>query len=182
MLQKVPTIEPITLKQQQQVIERTADLLRQCQQHFGQTFRPIDIHFDLRGRTSGMYVVKNRQRYLRFNAFIFSKYFEDSLATTVPHEVAHYVADILFGLRNILPHGKEWQAVMHKLGVEPRVTGNYDLAGIPVKQQRRFAYNCDCMTHQLTTVRHNKISRGKAQYFCKKCGDRLNRQLTTLSP
>ncbi len=177
----MPIIEPINAEQQQQVINRTADLLRQCTQHFDHDFKPIEIRFDLRGRTSGMYVLKNRQRYLRFNPFIFAKYFEDSMATTVPHEVAHYVADMLFGFKNILPHGKEWQAIMGKLGVEPRVTGNYDLSGIAVKRQRRFTYVCECMSHELTAVRHNRISRGKAQYFCRKCGDRLSRELAALS-
>lgn len=175
-------IEPITTDQQQLVIERAADLLQQCQLHFGKTFQPIEIRFDLRGRTSGMYVLKQRQRYVRFNPFIFAKYFEDSMATTVPHEIAHYVADRLFGFRNIRPHGKEWQAIMHTLGAEPRVTGNYDLSGIPVKRQRRFTYNCDCMTHQLTTVRHNKITAGKAHYFCRKCDGKLIQDPRLLSP
>ncbi len=174
MNQKTPTIVPITPEQQQQVIERTSELLQQCQHHFGRAFKPIDARFDLRGRSSGMYVLKNKQRYLRFNPFIFAKYFDDSLATTVPHEVAHYVSDILFGIKNIRPHGKEWQTIMHKLGVEPKVTGNYDLSGIPIKQQHRFSYACDCMTHQLTTTRHNKIIAGKARYFCQKCDQQLN--------
>ncbi len=176
MNQEVPTIAPITSGQQRQVVNHVADLLHQCQQHFGQTFNPIDIRFDLRGRSSGMYVLKQKQRYFRFNAFIFAKYFDDSLATTVPHEVAHYVSDILFGIKNIRPHGKEWQAIMYTLGVEPKVTGNYDLSGIPLKRQRRFAYLCGCMTHQLTTVRHNKIASGKAHYFCQKCNGPLSRQ------
>ncbi|NOY71048.1 MAG: metallopeptidase (SprT family) [Gammaproteobacteria bacterium] len=174
MNQKTPTIAPITPEQQQQVIERTSELLQQCQHRFGRAFKPIDVRFDLRGRSSGMYVLKHKQRYLRFNPFIFAKYFNDSLATTVPHEVAHYVSDILFGIKNIRPHGKEWQAIMHKLGVEPNVTGNYDLSGIPIKQQHRFSYVCDCMTHQLTTTRHNKIIAGKARYFCQKCDQQLN--------
>jgi len=170
----MPTIEPITPEQQQQVVDRVADLLCQCQHHFGQAFDAVNTRFDLRGRSSGMYVLKNKQRYLRFNPFIFSKYFDDSLATTVPHEVAHYVSDILFGFKNIRPHGKEWQAIMLTLGVEPKVTGNYDLSGIPLKRQRRFDYACGCMTHQLTTVRHNKIATGKAHYFCQKCNGQLN--------
>ncbi len=179
MNQKIPAIDPITPGQQQQVIERTSDLLQQCQNHFGRAFKPIDLRFDLRGRSSGMYVLKHKQRYLRFNPFIFAKYFDDNLATTVPHEVAHYVSDILFGIKNIRPHGKEWQAIMHTLGVEPKVTGNYNLSGIPLKQQRRFAYACGCMTHQLTTTRHNKIITGKARYYCRKCDRQLSQKKST---
>ena len=170
------TVTPITTPQKQQIIERVAELLLQSAQHFDRSFKPIDIRFDLSGRVSGMYVRKHKQRYLRFNPYIFSKYFADSLTSTVPHEVAHYVADMIFGLRNIRPHGREWQAIMHKLGVEPRVTGNYDLDGIPVKRQRRFAYVCNCMSHQLTTVRHNRIVKKQARYFCRKCGVALTQQ------
>lgn len=170
------TVESITANQQQEVVERVSTLLLQCEQHFGQPFKPIEVRFDLRGRTSGMYVVKHKQQYMRFNPFIFSKYFEDSLDNTVPHEVAHYVSHILYGLKRIRPHGKEWKAIMHLLGAEPRVTGNYDLSGISVRRQRRFNYSCDCMTHQLTTVRHNKIAKGQSQYFCRKCDGKLLHQ------
>lgn len=167
------TIKPITSDQQQKVIERVSELLQQCGQHFNKSFKPVEIRFDLRGRTSGMYVVKNHQQYLRFNPFIFSKFFEDSLENTVPHEAAHYVAHVLFGIKNIRPHGKEWKSIMRMLGAEPRVTGDYDLSGISVKKQRRFDYDCDCMSHQLTTIRHNKVLQQKAYYICRKCGKTL---------
>ncbi|HEC19439.1 MAG TPA: metallopeptidase (SprT family) [Gammaproteobacteria bacterium] len=175
------TIEPINADQQQQVIRRVGELLQHCAQRLDHDFKPIECRFDLRGRSSGMYVIKNRQRYLRFNPFIFAKYFEDSLATTVPHEVAHYVADILFGFRHIRPHGEEWRDIMRLLGAEPRVTGNYDLTGLPVRQQRRFDYRCACMTHSLTTVRHNRIRRGQSEYVCRKCGEHLRRESTSLA-
>lgn len=168
-----PTIKPISLLQQQEIIERVADLLQQCAAHFNQTFKPIEIRFDLRGRTSGMFVVKHRKKYLRFNPFIFSKFFEDSLSNTVPHEVAHYVSHELFGIKNIRPHGTQWKSIMDKLGAEPKVTGNYDLSGISIRRQRRFDYACGCMSHQLTTVRHNKILQKKVYYTCRKCGENL---------
>jgi len=172
----MPIIEPITSSQQQNIIERVSDLLQQCQQHFNQPFKPIEIRFDLRGKTSGMYVVKNKQQYLRFNPLIFSKYFEDNLCNTVPHEVAHYVSHVLFGIKNIRPHGKEWKSIMQILGAEPRVTGNYDLSGIPFKRQRRFRYICNCMTHELTTIRHNRIVKNKSRYICRKCNGKLIQQ------
>ena len=172
----MPTIKPITSEQQQKIIDRVSDLLHQCGQHFDRPFKAIEIRFDLCGKTSGMYVVKHKQQYLRFNPYIFSKFFEDSLHNTVPHEVAHYVSHVLFGIKNIRPHGKEWKSIMHTLEAEPRVTGDYDLSGIPVKRQRRFNYVCDCMTHQLSTVRHNKIAKGQSQYFCRRCKRKLLQQ------
>lgn len=169
----MPTIPPITASQQQTVIERVAELLDQCEQHFNRPFAPIEIRFDLHGRVSGMYCVRRNQQWLRFNPFIFAKYFTDSLDNTVPHEVAHYVAQVLFGPNRIRPHGREWKSIMQKLGAEPRVTGDYDLAGIAVKRQRRFHYVCGCMSHQLTTTRHNKIVRGQSHYFCRRCNGEL---------
>lgn len=169
-------IEPINLHQQQQVIDRVAELLLQCEKKFARPFKTINIYFDLSGRTSGMYVVRNKQKYLRFNPFIFAKYFEESLATTVPHEVAHYISDVFYDIKHIRPHGKEWRSIMFSLGVEPEVTGNYDLAGVPVKRQRRFDYQCNCMSHQLTTTRHNKVINRKAVYCCQKCGAALTPQ------
>lgn len=174
-------VDPINLAQQQQIIERVTELLFQCEQHFSQALKPvsippIEVRFDLSGRASGMYVVKHRQKYFRFNAFIFAKYFDDGMATTVPHEVAHYVSDILFGIKNIRPHGKQWQSIMRFMGVAPKVTGDYDLTGVPVKRQRRFDYSCACMTHQLTTTRHNKVLKNKASYACQKCGEVLKQQ------
>lgn len=169
-------MEPINLSQQQQITQRVAELLIQCEQSFNHVFKPIEIRFDLSGRTSGMYVVKHKQKYLRFNAFIFAKYFDDALATTVPHEVAHYVSDILFNIKAIRPHGKEWQSIMHSMGVEPKVTSSYDLTDIPVKRQQRFDYACGCMSHQLTATRHNKVLRNAASYSCQKCGEVLKEQ------
>jgi SprT protein len=167
------TIEPINLNQQQQVIERVAELLLLCEWEFNHPLKPLEVRFDLSGRTSGMYVVKGKQKYFRFNPFIFSKFFEDGLATTVPHEVAHYVSDVLYSIKKIRPHGKEWQSIMQFMGVEPRVTGDYDLTGVPLKKQQRFDYACACMTHQLTTTRHNRVLKNKASYSCQKCGEKL---------
>ncbi|MGD8581085.1 MAG: SprT-like domain-containing protein, partial [Gammaproteobacteria bacterium] len=91
------------------------------------------------------------------------------IVSTVPHEVAHYVVDVLYGVMNVRPHGAEWQKVMFSLGAEPSVTGNYDLSGIPVRRQRRHTYQCACTIHQISAVRHNKIRLGKARYFCRYC-------------
>lgn len=170
-------VSPINHLQQQQVVERVNALLKLCEQHYARKFKPIEMHFDLRGRASGMYVLKNRDRYFRFNAFVFAKYFEDCLTTTVPHEVAHYVSDVLYGIKNIRPHGKEWKSIMHFLGVAPQVTGNYDLTGVPIKKQRRFDYACACMTHQLSSTRHNKILKKNINYLCKKCGQSLRQAI-----
>ena len=162
-------IRPITLSQQQQVIEATAAYIQRAAELLSQDFSMIPVTFNLRGRAAGMYRVKQDQREIRYNPYIFSKYFEDNLSNTVPHEVAHYVVDCCYGLHKVRPHGEEWQQLMIAFGVEPSVTCRYDLSGVPQRRQRRFDYRCDCRAHQLSTVRHNKVQRGTGRYLCKAC-------------
>ncbi|MCW9012870.1 MAG: SprT-like domain-containing protein [Gammaproteobacteria bacterium] len=166
-------IEPITAEQQAQVCQITDQCIERLANIHRINVPSIPVKFDLKGRASGMYMVRGRKRFIRYNPYLFARYFDDNLSTTVPHEVAHYVSDVLFGLKNIKPHGKEWQQLMLSLGVKPEVTGNYDLHGIPVRRQKRFNYQCGCQQHQLTTVRHNKIQAGKARYFCRQCGSQI---------
>lgn len=162
-------IEPIDAQQRTQVCQATARCLLRAGEHYRRDFAAIPVRFDLRGRAAGMYRVRNGQRCIRYNPYILARYFEAGLRQTVPHEVAHYVTDLLHGLRRVRPHGVEWQRVMQALGAEPRATGDYDLSGIPVRRQRRFPYRCNCRTHQLTTRRHNLVYRGEAAYLCRNC-------------
>jgi len=166
-------IKPISLAQQQQVTERTADVLRQAGEIYQRQFSSVAVAFDLKGKAAGMYCVRGRKRWIRYNPFIFAKYFTDNLETTVPHEVAHYVIDLLYGQSNVRPHGKEWSSLMLSLGVEPERTCEYDLDGIPVRVYRLFDYVCDCSRHQLSSRRHNRVERGQMQYFCKLCRQQL---------
>jgi len=113
-------IEPIDAGQQRAVHLATERCLRRAGELCGRDFASIPVTFDLTGRSAGMYRVRHGRRSIRYNPYLFAKYFEDNLAVTVPHEVAHYVTDMLYGLHRVRPHGMEWQAVMRSLGVEPR--------------------------------------------------------------
>jgi SprT protein len=166
-------IVPIDDAQQQAVRLATERCLHRAGELCRRDFASIPVSFDLTGRSAGMYRVRNGRRSIRYNAYLFAKYFEDNLAVTVPHEVAHYVTDMLHGLHRVRPHGKEWQAIMRSLGVEPRACGDYDLSGVPVRRQRRFTYVCGCTTHRLTAQRHNKVHRGEAIYRCRCCSGPL---------
>lgn len=169
----VKTIQPISVTQQKHVQQVTLTYIQQASLCFKQAFAEIPVLFDLTGRACGMYCVKNEQKYIRYNPYLFAKYYENSLSDTIPHEVAHYITDIIYGLRNIRPHGSEWQMVMQHFGVEGKATGNYDLVGIPTRQHRRFDYRCGCDFYEFTTRRHNMVVFGKANYICRRCGNRL---------
>jgi SprT protein len=126
-----------------------------------------------------MYRVRGDERVIRFNPWIFAKYPEDSFANTVPHEVAHYVADCCYGLRRIKPHGAEWKSIMQLFGADSRATSRYSLEGIPQRRMTRFAYHCACKIHELSSQRHHRIRRGVAEYRCRSCGSLLMGQAST---
>lgn len=187
MTAKPVQILPVDHHQQAEVVAETQRYIALAGRLFGRTFAEIDVSFDLKGRAAGMYVVSRRgwrvSRKIRYNPWLFAKYYRENMAETVPHEVAHYVVDCLYGGevrrdlgRAVCPHGVEWQAVMAAFGVEPRVRASFDLTGIPVRKQATVAYRCDCRQHQLGIRRHNKVLRGTAQYLCRACGNRLQPQ------
>jgi len=163
------TVAPITDLQQEQVVSATRRCIQRAGKLFGQEFELPPVTFDLQGRAAGMYRVHKTRRQIRYNPYIFGKYFTDNLANTVPHEVAHYLTDILYGLRNVRPHGREWQVVMRVLDAEPAVTCDYDLTGVPLRRQRRFCYRCACSSHAVSAVRHNRVQRGLGKYVCRQC-------------
>jgi SprT protein len=166
-------IKPIGIAQQKAVVDATADYVEKAQELYNSDFSQVTINFDLKGRAAGMYRVQKGERVIRYNPWLFAKYYSDNLAVTVPHEVAHYITDMVYGLRNIRPHGPEWKALMAKFGADSSRTCNYDLEGIPQRVVQRFPYRCDCTHHELTAYRHNQISEGKKLYLCRQCSSPL---------
>lgn len=173
MLELNAPIKPICNDQEQQVISETNHFLKIAADYYSRSFSEIPVLFDLKGRAAGMYRVRMEQRAIRYNPYVFAKYFNDNFSETIPHEVAHYVTDILYGLKSIRPHGNEWKSVMEVFGVAANRTANYDLTGLPVRQYQKFTYHCGCQNFELTTRRHNKILRGTGQYLCRDCGGKL---------
>ena len=169
MNQTTESIEPISSFQESVVRSATENYIAIASGIYAQELQSIPVMFNLKGRAAGMYRVNNNKRVIRYNPYIFSKYFDDNLKTTVPHEVAPSVVDMLYGVNRVKPHGPEWREVMLLFKAEPKATGNYDLTGIPVRRQKRHDYRCDCKTHQISTVRHNKITTGAAIYLCRSC-------------
>jgi len=164
-------IEPINDFQKKCVIDKTNHFIDEACNIYQRNFEHIIVDFDLKGRISGMYRRKKNHRVIRYNSYIFAKYFEDSLETTIPHEVAHYITDMMF--KKCRPHGNEWRGVMQAFDANASRTCDYDLEGIPVRVYQRHEYHCLCMTHEITSRRHNKIQNSNARYHCKKCNEEL---------
>ena len=88
-------IEPIDDQQRAEVREATDACIGQARTLYGRDFSILPVDFDLRGKCAGMYQVRRGQRRIRYNPWLFAKYYSDSLSDTVTHEVAHYVVDCL---------------------------------------------------------------------------------------
>ncbi len=156
---------------QREVEQATDAFIVRAETLFGLRLPPVTVRFDLKGRAAGMFRVRHGNPEIRYNPWVFARWYADNLAETVPHEVAHYVVSRLHR-RRTKPHGPEWRAVMQAFGVAPRVTCGYrpeDVADLPRRRMREHAYACGCMQHRLSSIRHNRIRRGKASYHCRKC-------------
>lgn len=166
-------IEPIDKSQRQQVLERTEHFIASAEEVLERSFERIPVLFDLSGTTAGMFRAHGHKREIRYNPWIFAKYWQVNLEGTVPHEVAHYIVHEVYGLGRVKPHGDEWRALMQYFGADPEVTFKADLDDIPQRRQRTHPYRCDCRDHQVSTTRHNRILKGKGTYLCRYCNARL---------
>lgn len=105
---------------------------------------------------------------LQFNLKMMDLYEEVFCSQTIPHEVAHLV------VHKICPfaksHGKEWRAVMQRLGLVPLRCHDYK---IPITREdpRKFIYSCDCGDRGFTAIRHRRSMRAPegSGYRCLIC-------------
>lgn len=161
---------------------RTRELLTAavplCDRHQARLPEPV-IRFDLRGLAAGQVRwLDGGGVEIRYNLGIARKNRRDFLARTVPHEVAHVLAMACHG--RTAPHGAEWRAIMHYLGVaDPERCHDYDVDEQAVRRQRRWTYRCDCRVHSLSTTRHHRVQNGTRNYHCRCCGAALSWEGTT---
>ncbi len=155
-----------------EAIEHTLQLIRQANRVFGLAIKDPQIIFDLKGQTAGMvkFLTKGLVQ-IRYNNKLLEENREHFLTQTLVHEVAHIVARTKYG-RHIRPHGQEWQHIMIHFGARPQRCHSYDVSRTEQRKMRRFNYKCQCRSHQLTTIRHNRVRRGQS-YICRHCSSPL---------
>ncbi|MDF1528408.1 MAG: SprT-like domain-containing protein [Sedimenticola sp.] len=160
---------------QKEVERLSLQLLTTAGKHFGKAPGKVHIKFDLTGKAAGMALFPHRATpVIRFNALLLTENQEDFLKRTVPHEVAHVIARNFFGKR-IKPHGPEWREVMHLFGAEASRCHNYDVSRSTRRKLKRFNYRCECRTHELSSIRHNRVLQGQ-RYHCVKCKQPLSQK------
>lgn len=160
-------VEAVPASRKQAVLNAVRQFIAEAETRYRQKFEMPTVSFDQRGTTAGMaYLQKN---HIRYNPVLLNENFEDFLATTTPHEVAHLVAHQRHG-RTIQAHGPEWRQIMVDFGVPPARCHSYDVSNARVGQT--VAYRCGCKEHSLSSRQHKKIQRGQ-RYVCKRCRQAL---------
>jgi SprT protein len=157
---------------QSRVTNRTGELLQIGCQRLNLSIVYPEIRFDLRGKAAGMVQFPaTGNRIIRYNYPLLKRYGEAFINTTVPHEVSHLIARVLYGPR-IKPHGIEWKRIMNLFNASPERCHNFDTEQTGGRNMRYFDYRCDCRDHRLSAIRHNRIAQGTV-YLCKHCGSQL---------
>jgi len=174
---------PCTIREDQNYLEeRLISQVNSClslaERHYQRPFWYQEIKIDMRGRSAGQVVYRRRHglAVVRFNPFLLKSYKQKYIDEVVPHECAHLIANTLYDGK-IKPHGKEWQHVMTSLfDRPPKVTHSFEIEHL---SDVRFSYLCECAgkVHRLSTIRHNKVTRGKAEYLCRNCKCRLKEEV-----
>jgi SprT protein len=139
---------------------------------YGKNYSYPMVTINLHGRVAGM--AYSASRHIKYNVELYLRNKADFLARTVPHEVAHLIADwnsITVSYRRIKPHGREWRMVMVRFGVKDITRcHSYDTNALVMgkTQARPFVYSCGCKEFHLTRNIHNKILMGQERK-CLKC-------------
>ncbi len=128
------------------------------------------LAFNQKGRTAGSAYLEYWE--IRLNPILLAENREQFIHEVIPHEYAHLLTFALFG--RVQPHGKEWQMMMTEIMDLPaKRTHQFSTTSSQTRQYQRFEYQCSCQKHLLTSIRHNRLQAGKAEYRCRKCGEVL---------
>jgi len=128
------------------------------------------VKFDKRGTCGGTAWYAMME--LNFNAGLMVDNWDEFINQVIPHEVAHLLKDHKYGhgRGHNSAHGINWQRVMRALGVNPDRTHSMDVSKV-AKPKKKYIYVCTGGKKEvvLSSVRHNKMQRGTANYTHKGC-------------
>ncbi|KJG06201.1 SprT family zinc-dependent metalloprotease [Photobacterium kishitanii] len=148
---------------QKQVLTHVEYCIKHANQRLNKRLQIPTVNFNQRGKIAGTAHLQKWE--LRFNPILLAENPDAFLNGVVAHEVAHLVVFKLFG--RVRPHGREWQLIMTEVfNVTPKTTHNFNVSSVA---GTRYIYLCPCSEYPLTIRRHNKVKRGQASYYCRKC-------------
>ncbi len=121
------------------------------------------ITYGVQGRCAGK--ANSGAWEIKLNMILYIQNIEDFTINTIPHEVAHLIADKYYYSRG---HDKSWKYVMEHLGLSATRCHNYDTSHVKKRNIRKFSYTCNCTTHKVGIRVHRKLQAG-SRYTCKRC-------------
>lgn len=159
---------------QKQTIEKTNYFLNLAEKLYNVAIPQCEILFNLRGASAGVahFYYDDKCHKIRYNKVLLVQEGNDFLENVIPHEVAHIVAQHVFGRRGTnIAHGPSWKRVMRDFGANPERCHEYDTSACKIKR-KTFAFKCECSTHAVSSVVAKNIANGR-NYTCNSCKTRL---------
>lgn len=126
----------VSIETKNALIEATRKWIDRAEKVYGRHFGMPKVSFGVKGAVAG-YAYYDRHE-VDFNVQIFEENRQDFLNRTVPHEVAHRIAVMVYGREQGKGHGKAWKYVMKVMfGLEPTRCHSYEVQHLKTRQVRR---------------------------------------------
>lgn len=162
---------------QSQLEEKMVETLISLEQKLNRTLPIPTIQLKKLGRVAGR--ANSATNTLTINPdYCFNGHWVEMRDVTLPHEVAHLVADLIY-LKDYVqrgitftnrPHGQLWKNVMVLLGLPPERCHHMDTTSVSKTRPKPYEYECGCMTHMVGLTKHRRAQTGEYLSFrCRKC-------------
>ena len=163
------------------VIDTLDRLSKKVEELYGTVVPEFDITYTKRTGLGTVHTNRlTKHIRMNLNAGLLEEFGDAYIEEVVIHEFAHVITKGLYKYR-VKPHGYEYQKICRDLGyahVAAPTTTTFNkskhIAKIESKRKPRvtFTYKCNCQTHEMSKLRHNKILNG-AKYTCRTCNSYL---------
>jgi len=135
----VPTLLLLSPALRKKVEARIEECYKIAEKHFDRKFERPEVRYDIKNRFGG--TATYGANLIRLNLILLVENEDHFLKQTVAHEVAHLInyhtAERKSG-KKLMPHGKEWKAVMTEVYKLPAHTKHtYDCSSIDMKRRRK---------------------------------------------
>lgn len=157
------------------VVEQTVKhYIEMAERQHGRSFNMPTIEYFPKGRKGGD--ANPIEWRVRFNSGLLEDNLQRYMVRTIPHEVAHLIVyameggwEYTEGGKRII-HGEKFKAQMRAFGCEETRCHSMDTSKVrqAKRKTKKHVYVCECgHTMNLSSVRHNKMLRGRAKYAHK---------------
>ena len=107
-----------------------------------------NLEFRRLGCRAGLYNTKTNT--LTFDPLYLERHTDHFINQTVPHEVCHLVQTLRYPEKRV--HGRNWQALMCKVGLDPKRTCT-EYEAVPLRKTKTVPYTCGCRQWDFTARR-----------------------------